>query len=111
MTGYLDGMNTSRTVKRLRIGPSMARALAFIAAHPGTTRAEVDRHCRTAKGGHQWIYAAIARLIRARLVRECAPLASLARGGARGLREEHVAAEVERMAAEVRAARAETGLD
>lgn len=53
---------------RTTVGPAMRRALAYIALRPGTTAAKVDRACRTARGGHKWMYATIQRLERAGLV-------------------------------------------
>lgn len=65
-----------------RIGNSMRFALDFIALNPGVNMAEVDRACRTARGGHQWMYATCHRLLRANLVEYC-PSAS---GRGNGLR-------------------------
>lgn len=48
-----------------RVGRAMRAALRYVAAHPGCCAAEVDRACRTARGGHQWMYAAIVRCARA----------------------------------------------
>lgn len=49
---------------RTTVGPSMRRALVV----PGWAAAKVDRACRTARGGHRWMYATIARLERAGLI-------------------------------------------
>lgn len=51
-----------------RIGPSMTIALSYIASHTGCCAADVDRACRTARGGHRWMYATVQRLARAGLI-------------------------------------------
>lgn len=44
-------------------------ALEYIKQHPGCCTAEVDRACRTARGGHKWMYETVGRLIARRLVK------------------------------------------
>ncbi len=44
-------------------------ALAHIRRHPGVNTAELDRACRTARGGHAWMYRTVDRLIKRGLVR------------------------------------------
>lgn len=46
----------------------MRIALDYIRANPGVCAAQVDRACRTARGGHQWMYRVVHRLIDAGLV-------------------------------------------
>jgi len=41
----------------------MRVALDYIKHHPGCSIAEVDRACRTARGGHQWMYLTVKRLV------------------------------------------------
>jgi hypothetical protein len=59
--------------------------LAYLTAHPGASTADVDRACRTARGGHKWMYALVARMIRAGLVTRGPARTESARGGAVGL--------------------------
>jgi len=55
------------TTKGLR-APGLS-ALGYIKLHPGCCTAEVDRACRTARGGHKWMYEVVGRLIARKLVR------------------------------------------
>jgi hypothetical protein len=69
--------NTSRDQKQY---------LAYIAANPGCSTADVVRACRrNPEAGHRWIYDSIDRLLRRGLVTRgpCRP--ESARGGAAGL--------------------------
>lgn len=50
--------------KRKRIGRAGKAAKAYIAANPGSSILEVDRGARTARGGHQWMYRTVHRLIK-----------------------------------------------
>jgi predicted transcriptional regulator len=63
-------MAKTQSTKGLRT-PGL-NALAYIASHPGCCTAEVDRACRTARGGHKWMYEVVGRLIRRGLVRTVA---------------------------------------
>jgi predicted transcriptional regulator len=60
-------MTTTSKLSKFRTAGQTA--YAYIASHPGCCTAEVDRAVRTARGGHQWMYATVDRLIKARLVR------------------------------------------
>jgi predicted transcriptional regulator len=44
-------------------------AYLYICRNPGCCTAEIDRACRTARGGHRWMYFTVERLIIRRLVR------------------------------------------
>lgn len=61
--------------------------LSYIARNPGCSTADVDRACRTARGGHKWMYATVDRAARAGLVRSGRSLIreESRRGGAAGL--------------------------
>ena len=50
--------------KKRRIGRAGRSAIAHIRANPGGSIIDVDRHARTARGGHQWMYRTVHRLIK-----------------------------------------------
>lgn len=56
-------MKTSKRITKQR-----AIVLDFLSRNPGANAAEVDRACRTARGGHQWMYALVCRALRAGLI-------------------------------------------
>lgn len=59
----------------VRITEQRRIRLSFLAKHPGSSRADIDRSVRTAQGGHQWTYKAVKRDIRDGLVtRLCGPI-------------------------------------
>jgi hypothetical protein len=49
----------------IKVTPKQRAVLAFVVANPGVTRLAIDRSCRTAKGGHQWMYAMVKRMVKA----------------------------------------------
>lgn len=62
------------------------RYLAFIAANPGCTAADVTRACKVnPNAGHAHIYDGIRRLIRRGYLRRVPPRRSSQHGGAKGL--------------------------
>lgn len=63
-----------------RITKQRSIYLSWLSAHPGATTAELDRACRTARGGHCWMYASVKRMLRAGLVRAGAPSNGRGRG-------------------------------
>jgi hypothetical protein len=50
--------------KKRRIGRAGRTAIAHIRANPGTSILGVDKAVRTARGGHQWMYRTVHRLIK-----------------------------------------------
>lgn len=69
-----------------RISANQARYIAFVAANPGCSTADVDRACRwNSRAGHKWVYDGVNRLVRRGLVKRGPARPESARGGAVGL--------------------------
>jgi hypothetical protein len=59
---------------------SLRRAvLTHVTTHPGCSTADIDRACRTARGGHRWMYAAVNRMIARGMLRR-GPVRAESRG-------------------------------
>jgi hypothetical protein len=76
---------TKPQMTKPRMTANRVSALAYLSAHPGASTADMDRACRTARGGHRWMYAVVDRMIRAGLVVRGPARTESARGGAVGL--------------------------
>lgn len=62
--------------RRHRVGRAGKVAIGYIKANPGSSILQVDAGARTARGGHQWMYKTVHRLIKKGLVK-----ASRGKGG------------------------------
>jgi hypothetical protein len=69
-----------------RMSAAQRGYIAFVAANPGVSTAEVDRACRrNPHAGHKWVYDGVKRLVRRKFLKYGPVQADLARGGAVGL--------------------------
>lgn len=68
-----------------RITKQRAAILAYLASNPGASTADIDRACRTARGGHHWMYATVSRMHSVKLITYGAARPESARGGAVGV--------------------------
>jgi hypothetical protein len=77
-----DCRNMFAAVKGIRYTAQRGYVLRWIERNPGSSTATIDRYCRTAKGGHKWMYALVGRLQAAGLVTIGGPDVDNGRGAA-----------------------------